>query len=49
MKKLLLAVLALVLNVFLFSCTTDSIAEEEIEVQACCGDDEHIPPPPPPE
>ena len=41
MKKLLLAVLALVLNVSLFSCTTDSIAENDslYEIQATEGED----------
>lgn len=41
MKKLLLVVLALVLNVSLFSCTTDSIAEDDslYETQATEGDD----------
>ena len=41
MKKLFMAVLALVLNVSLFSCTTDSIAENDsfYETQATEGDD----------
>lgn len=37
------------LNVVLFSCTPESLTEEEIYLEACCGDGEDIPPPPPPD
>lgn len=40
--------MALIFNIFLFSCTPDSIAEDLQTPQACCGEEEHIPPPPPP-
>jgi hypothetical protein len=41
MKRIMIAVLALVFNMFLFSCTTDSVAEtdELYEIQATEGDD----------
>ena len=44
MKKLIMAVLALVLNMSLFSCTKDSIAESDslYETQATEGDDGEI-------
>ena len=50
MKKLLLIVLTVSLNLALFSCTPDKIIEETTEVQACCDDEGTIelPPPPPP-
>ena len=50
MKKVFLAILALVFNMFLFSCEKDSIAESEtlFETQATEGDDGNAPPPPPP-
>ena len=48
MKKLMLVVLALVLNLCLFSCSKPDISEGIIETEACCGDDNHLPPPPPP-
>ncbi|WP_282160696.1 hypothetical protein [Ulvibacterium marinum] len=49
MKKVLLAVMALILNTFLFSCTSDSIAETDslYKTQATEGDDSNPPPPPP--
>lgn len=41
MKKVVIALMAIVLNTFLFSCTSDSIAEEDTlyEIQATEGDD----------
>ncbi|WP_350289834.1 hypothetical protein [uncultured Croceitalea sp.] len=44
MKKLVLGIFALVLNMSLFSCTTDSIAESDslYETQATEGDDGEI-------
>ncbi|WP_176801388.1 hypothetical protein [Kriegella aquimaris] len=41
MKKVIIAVMALVFNTFLFSCTDDSIAESDslYETQATEGDD----------
>lgn len=50
MKKVYLAVLALILNMFLFSCTTDNVAETEevYRTLATEGDDGDIKPPPPP-
>ena len=41
MKKVFLAILALVFNMYLFSCETDSIADSEalFETQATEGDD----------
>lgn len=42
--------MAIVFNMFLFSCTAESIAEtdELLNVQATEGDDGNIPPAPPP-
>jgi len=48
MKKISIVLSILFLNVTLFSCTPEEIAEDEIQVEACCGDGENIPPPPPP-
>lgn len=50
MKKVFLAVLAVIFNMFLFSCTKDSIAESEtlFETMATEGDDGNPPPKPPP-
>ena len=31
-----------------FSCNPENLAEDEVELQACCGNGEDIPPPPPP-
>ena len=49
MKKVMIAVMALVFNMFLFSCTAESIAEtdELFNIQATEGDDGNTPPPPP--
>lgn len=49
MKKMIIAVLALVFNMFLFSCSKDSIAETDTfyETQSTEGDDSNPPPPPP--
>ncbi|MBD0778467.1 hypothetical protein HPE56_11735 [Maribacter sp. ANRC-HE7] len=51
MKKVLIAVMVVVLNTFLFSCNPDSVAESDAlyTVQATEGDDSDIPPPPPEE
>ena len=48
MKKVFLAVLALVFNMFLFSCEKDSITESEtlFETQSTEGDDEDPKDPP---
>lgn len=44
MKRIIIAVMALVFNTFLFSCTTDSIAETDslYDIQATEGDDEQV-------
>ena len=44
MKKVIIAAMAIVFNMFLFSCTTDSIAETDdlYEIQATEGDDEDV-------
>lgn len=49
MKRIFIAVMALVFNCILFSCTTDSVAETDdfYELQATEGDDGDPPPPPP--
>lgn len=49
MKKVFIAVMALIFNSLLFSCTTDSVAETDdlYEIQATEGDDGNTPPPPP--
>lgn len=46
MKRIFIAVMALVCNVFLFSCETDSIVESEtlFETQSTEGDDGDIEP-----
>ncbi|MEE9364098.1 MAG: hypothetical protein V3U92_15980 [Cellulophaga sp.] len=51
MKKIMIAVMALVFNMFLFSCTADSVVESDAlyETQATEGDDGNVPPPPPPD
>jgi len=50
MKRIFIAVLALVLNTFLFSCDSESLVEDEsfYETLATEGDDGNVPPPPPP-
>ncbi|WP_228236836.1 hypothetical protein [Allomuricauda sp. M10] len=50
MKKVYLALLAVILNMFLFSCTQDDVADTEMlyHTVATEGDDEDPPPPPPP-
>lgn len=50
MRKIIIALMALVCNMFLFSCTSDTVTEEEIlyENQATEGDDGQVNPPPPP-
>lgn len=49
MKKAFLALLALVFNMFLFSCEKESLVESEtlFTTQATEGDDGNAPPPPP--
>lgn len=44
MKKITIAVMALVFNTFLFSCNTDSVEEIDAayETQATEGDDEDV-------
>ncbi|MBU2998163.1 hypothetical protein KO500_17115 [Cellulophaga baltica] len=51
MKKSIIALIALVLNTVLFSCTTEPITQRDqlYETQATEGDDQNIPPPPPEE
>lgn len=46
----MIAVMALVFNMFLFSCTDDSVTEVDslYDIQATEGDDGNPPPPPPP-
>jgi len=50
MKKVFIAVMALVFNTIMTSCTTESLAEadELLNIQATEGDDGNPPPPPPP-
>ncbi|WP_165614905.1 hypothetical protein [Flagellimonas flava] len=49
MTKTYLILFTVFLNFMLFSCTPESIADEEIYIEACCGGDGgDIPPPPPP-
>lgn len=47
MKKIYLVLFTVILNLGLFSCTPESVADDEIQVEACCGDGGDIPPPPP--
>jgi hypothetical protein len=49
MKRICMAVMALVFNSLLLSCTPDSLVEtdELIHLQATEGDDGNTPPPPP--
>ncbi|WP_164076255.1 hypothetical protein [Flavimarina sp. Hel_I_48] len=49
MKKSILIILTVFLNLALFSCSPEKLNEELQNTQACCGDDEPIPPPPPPD
>lgn len=48
MKRIFIAVMALVCNTLLFSCTTDSVAETDslYEIQATEGDDGDVQEPP---
>ncbi|MGB0880892.1 MAG: hypothetical protein ACPGTO_10035 [Polaribacter sp.] len=48
MKKIILIVFTVFLNVALTSCSQGEIIEDLEEIQACCGEDEPILPPPPP-
>lgn len=50
MKKVYLAILAVFLNMFLFSCTKEDVADTETlyHTVATEGDDSNPPPPPPP-
>ena len=47
MKKIIVIICAVFLNLGLFSCTPQSLTDE-VTPQACCGDDDPILPPPPP-
>ena len=48
MKKIILIMLTVFLNVGLYSCTPTNNVDDDITPQACCGDDDEILPPPPP-
>ncbi|MCL6267783.1 hypothetical protein [Flagellimonas myxillae] len=50
MKKVFLAIMAVVFNIFLFSCNKEDVASTEAlhQVIATEGDDGNPPPPPPP-
>jgi hypothetical protein len=48
MKKVYIILLTVFLNLGFYSCTPDSLAEEQVYLEACCGDGGNIPPPPPP-
>ncbi len=47
----MIAVMALVFNTMMISCTTESLAEtdELLNIQSTEGDDSNTPPPPPPD
>ncbi|MEW4923940.1 hypothetical protein [Algibacter sp. 2305UL17-15] len=47
MKKIYLMMLTVFLNMALFSCSPQTVAEDNNAPQACCGEEDHIPPPPP--
>tara|TARA_R110002020_G_scaffold262126_1_gene476432 strand:+ start:1374 stop:1556 length:183 start_codon:yes stop_codon:yes gene_type:complete len=47
MKKLILIILTVFLNLALFSCTPEKLRDQVIDPSSCCGDDEPILPPPP--
>ncbi len=49
MKRIFIALMALVFNMFLFSCSDETIADTEAlyKTQATEGDDGNPPPPPP--
>ena len=50
MKRICMALMATLLNMFMFSCTTEDIADTEAlyHTVATEGDDGNPPPPPPP-
>ncbi|WP_157957233.1 hypothetical protein [Winogradskyella tangerina] len=48
MKKLLMIVFTVILNVGIFSCNPESLTENPQIEQSCCGEMAEIPPPPPP-
>ncbi|WP_156950193.1 hypothetical protein [Maribacter antarcticus] len=48
MKKIYIILFTVFLTATLFSCDPETVAEEAIELQACCSDGGDIPPPPPP-
>jgi hypothetical protein len=50
MRRVYIALAAVFLNMFLFSCTQDDVADTEMlyHMVATEGDDENPPPPPPP-
>lgn len=49
MKKVIIAVMVIVFNSLLFSCTADSVAEDDslYNIHATEGDDGNTPPSPP--
>lgn len=46
MKKIILIILTVFLNLALFSCTPEKLQDQVIDPQSCCGEDIIIPPPP---
>ena len=53
MKKLVLSIVMVFLNIFLFSCSPDDVLSdsdpENLEIaEECCDEEGDIPPPPPP-
>jgi len=48
MKKIVLIMFTVFLNIALYSCSPTSTTDDTIQPQACCGDDGEILPPPPP-
>jgi len=48
MKKISIILFTVILNAAFLSCDPQDLAENEVELQACCGDGGDIPPPPPP-
>jgi len=47
MKKIALLLVTVFLNLGLFSCTPETVAEQSNPL-ACCDEEGNIPPPPPP-
>jgi len=48
MKKIIIILLTIFLNIGLYSCTPQALNEDLQTPQACCGDEGELPPPPPP-